>query len=74
MSIENKQNLVAAVRDHALANYENGGWDDVVEAWSDDEIIEEMGDATTIEAAIANVSVAVKLHFDYAEDIRSTAF
>lgn len=74
MSIENKKELLAAVRDHALANYENGGWDEVVEAWSDDEILEEMGDATTIKEAIANVAIAVKLHFDYAEDIRCTEF
>jgi len=34
------QELVAAVRAHAAANYNKGGWDFVVECWSDKEIEE----------------------------------
>jgi hypothetical protein len=53
--------LVKAVRDHATANYETGGWDFVVEAWEDAEIAKEIGDATTAEDAIQRVAAACGL-------------
>ncbi len=34
--------LVKAVKDHALANYETGGWDYVIECWDDAEILDEL--------------------------------
>jgi hypothetical protein len=32
------QELIDAVKAHALRNYNRGGWDVVVECWSDEEI------------------------------------
>lgn len=46
--------LVAAVRRHAVSNYE-AGWDVVVEAVSDDQIVGVIVGAVTAKEAIANV-------------------
>lgn len=55
------QALVKVVRDHATANYDTGGWDFVVEAWGDADIIQEIGDAEYAEDAIKRVAVACGL-------------
>lgn len=47
----NKHQYLAAIRKHAEANYENG-WDVVVEAYTDEEIVEEIVEATSIGDAI----------------------
>ena len=47
--------LVTAVKAHALAHYEEGGWDVLVECWDDAdmaEVLVEVG-ATTLEEALA---------------------
>jgi hypothetical protein len=67
------ETLIKAVKDHALANYENG-WDEVVEAWCDDDISEAIGEATSIMEAIINVGVVVGIRNDYANEIKATAF
>tara|TARA_R100000963_G_scaffold11192_1_gene8167 strand:- start:7 stop:222 length:216 start_codon:yes stop_codon:yes gene_type:complete len=46
------QELVTAVRAHALENYEKGGWDFLVECYSDDEIVDLIGVARTVDGAI----------------------
>ena len=52
--------LVSAVIAHATKHYEDGdGWDFIVEAYSDEEIAELIGDAVTVEQAIANVTPTV---------------
>jgi hypothetical protein len=45
--------LIAAVRAHAEANWGTAGWDFVVESWDDQEIADTIGDAVTVEDAIA---------------------
>jgi len=66
--------LIAAVRKHALENYEHDGWDYIVECWSDEEIKESIGSASTPEEAIAAVYRQVKILGDYRAEIESTAF
>lgn len=66
--------MVKAVRKHATANYEQDGWDYLVECYSDDEIVELFDGATTVEEAIANVGEVMKLKDDYRKDIEATAF
>ena len=66
--------LVAAVREFALANYENGGWDVVVEAYTDDEIAHVVGRCSSAAAAIAKMRKTVGAHKSYGDEIRSTAF
>lgn len=48
-------NLIEAVKAHALANYEQDGWDFIVECWEDDEIAEAIEGCTTEAEAIAEV-------------------
>jgi len=66
--------LIAAVRKHALENYEKDGWDYVVECWDDDEIVKTIGFAQTEKEAISAVHKAVKTMADYRDEIQSTAF
>jgi hypothetical protein len=47
-----KQELVQAVRAHAIANYNKGGWDFLVECWEDSDIEAEIGNAKTVRGAI----------------------
>lgn len=69
-----REEMVAAVKAHAEANYSTGGWDEVVEAWDDEYIVENMGTARTVKGAICKVAAVVKARHEYAEEIRSTAF
>ena len=63
--------LVAAVRAHALEHYTTGGWDYVVECYSDAEIAAEFGDAQTAAAAIAAVGEVVGLHDEMRHEARA---
>ncbi len=58
------QELVNAVKAHAQANYEKGGWDVVVEAWTDAEIAEAIGAARTPAGAIAKFAPLVSVWAD----------
>lgn len=68
------EQIVAGVRAHAEANYDKGGWDEVVEAWDDADILKEAGTARTLNGAICKVAAVVKTRHEYAEDIRAEAF
>jgi len=54
--------LIDAVRKHALNNYNNDGWDYLIECWEDGDILEQLSDknATTPAAAIAACLAVVK--------------
>jgi hypothetical protein len=45
--------LIAAVRAHAVENYNRGGWDVIVEAFDDAQISEVIGRARTLKGALA---------------------
>lgn len=49
------EQLIAAVRAHAMANWGTAGWDFIVECWSDEEIAEQITADMTPEQAIAAV-------------------
>lgn len=66
--------MVEAVKRHAAAHYETGGWDIVVEAFDDAQIAEIIGRAWTPKGAIAKVAFVVNIHNQHREDIRGTAF
>ena len=77
------QELVEAVKRHALLHYEEGGWDNVVEAWTDEEIreqLEAMGPPAptadwelTVAEAIAEFARIMQDLKDYGDDIRASA-
>lgn len=56
------QELIQAVKAHALAHYEDGGWDIIVETWSDEEIAEQIGKATTINGALRKMRQIVSIY------------
>jgi len=67
--------LIAAVRKHAEANYPKG-WDVIVECWTDEQIVEAIGE-TNVKSelgAIRLVSSHVKLWNERRREVESTAF
>jgi carbamoylphosphate synthase large subunit len=69
-----KDELVKAVKAHAVANYETGGWDYLVECYSDTEVAELIGGARTVKGAIKKVAKVMGIKNDYREDIQATAW
>jgi len=61
---QSTDNLVKAVQAHARANYNEGGWDMIVEAYEPSEIAELIEGATTEAEAIAKVSTIVGIRDD----------
>jgi hypothetical protein len=53
--------LIDAVRAHANANWNKGGWDFLAECWSDEEIGIAIGGAKTAKGAISNCSKKVRV-------------
>jgi hypothetical protein len=64
------QTLIAAVKAHALANYEKGGWDFIVECWDDADILEEIGECKTAKQAIRAVGAVAKALAGQREEVR----
>lgn len=67
----NEQDLIIAVRDHALANYNTDGWDYLVECWMDGDILECLDGAETVDQAIANVRDALAPLAEMRDEVRS---
>jgi hypothetical protein len=67
----NEQELINAVRDHALDNYTVDGWDYLVECWADGDILECLDGAETVEQAIANVREALAPLAEMRDEVRS---
>lgn len=70
----NIKDIVKSVRDHAVRNYNVGGWDYVVETYDDKELIEEIGDAATPEEAIRRIGEIVGSLDSYRRDIQAEAW
>ena len=68
------QEMVAAVKAHALAHYNEDGWDSIVECYEDSELAAEIAGCTSIAEAIAKVGEGCKVWNDYREDIEAEAF
>lgn len=70
------QEMVAAVKQHAQDNYNEGGWDSIVECYDDSDIEREIaeGGAETIEQAIAYIGAGCEVWDDHRKDIEATAF
>ena len=71
----NEQEFINHVRRYAMDHYETGGWDEVVEAWGDGDILEYYSDANAdVKKAFKSIAKTVKVRHEYAEEIRNTAF
>ena len=66
--------LVEFIKAHALANYEAGGWDVIVEAWDDSQIAEQIGGARTEKGAVAKFANVIGVYSDRQADARNSAF
>lgn len=68
--------LIERVKQHALDHYENGGWDVIVECWTDEELAQLLADynATTFEAALNALGPIVDVWADRQADARNSAF
>ena len=63
--------LIQAVRDYALTWYDDGGWDLVVESWSDAEIAATIQGAKTDRGAIRKVWAVIKLQHAHRSEIQA---
>ena len=72
--VATQEEMIDAVKTHALNNYEKGGWDIVVECWDSEDILRWIEGAKTCIGAIRKVSSVVGANHRYATEIRSTAF
>lgn len=66
------QALIDAVKAYALAHYDAGGWDVVVECFTDEEIAEQIGKARTLEGALKKFSDVVDVWADRQADARNS--
>ena len=69
-----KAELVEAVKAFALAHYEDGGWDVIVECWTDEDIADRIGRARTPGGAIAKFKGVVSVWADRQADAINSAF
>ena len=68
--------LLAAVKDECLARYNTPrySYDTMVECWSDDDYRECIGSATTLRAAMREVSRTAKLIGEQRDSVRAEIF
>lgn len=59
--MKTRDELIDAVEKHATDHYTDGGWDYIAEAYDRDELAELIGDADTVEAAIAKAAEVAEL-------------
>ena len=74
MNYFNEKLLFAAVKAHALKNYNHGGWDIVIECWEIDDYREHIAGETTVAGAIEACRERLAIHDDIRRDIQSEAF
>lgn len=70
----NKRKLIDAVKAHALAHYTEGGWDAVIECYSDDDILLIIGESWTPQGAVAKVEKYIAPYAAQRSEIEATAF
>lgn len=66
-----KADLIAAVREHAVTNYEKDGFDFLVECWTDDDIADAIKGTKSKTAAIAAARKALKALADMRSDVQA---
>lgn len=65
---------IRAIRIHALAHYNENGWDYLVECYSDEDILVAMKDARNYDEALRYVSEVVELMNERRTEIQSEAY
>lgn len=70
------QDLIKAIRQHALDNYETGGWDMIYECYDESEIHQALAHIPnpTIEQAIQTLGEIAKLYQERRLDVEAEVF
>ena len=71
---EDQKNLVVGVRAYATDNYNEDGWDFLVECWTDEDILNESDSANTLAKAIKNCRRAVKTLDEFRRSVQNEIF
>lgn len=66
--------LVEAVKRHALENYDRGGWDYVIETYTDAEIWDVIAGARTEAGAIRKMKSVVRMFDERRSEVQSFEF
>ena len=66
--------LIDGVRDYALNHYSENGWDFVVEAYNDEEILQESDSLGTVEGTVVRIGKIVSILNDRRKEVQSEAF
>ena len=66
--------FVEAVRQHAIENYNQGGWDILVECWTNQDIQDRIEGAATAAEAIKLVGKVIGVLADHRAEIEATAW
>lgn len=66
--------MVQAVKDHALQNYEQDGWDVIVETYSTDQLAKLVRECKDAPAAIRLMHKIAKTHAERQSELESTAY
>ena len=69
--METLSEQIEKVRAYALANYEQGGWDIVVESYSDNEIKEALDQHGTVKGALVAIALDIGAYDQYRHEIKS---
>lgn len=69
LPVQSTDELIKAVKRHAMNNYNKGGWDFVVECWSDDDIADAIVGCANAKAAIRKVARSARALHDRRTDI-----
>ena len=69
-----RKEWVAKIRKHAHENYQDGGWDYLVETYSDTDVMFEIKDCKTYEAAFKRIEQLMNLLDGHRTEIKSTRF
>jgi len=56
--------MIPVIRKYALENYEKNGWDVLVECWEDKDILEAIGNTSSLEVAIKKIGRILKVGHD----------
>lgn len=60
--------LIREIRAHALAHYNDGGWDVIVEAWEDKDIADAIGKARTLAGALRKLQPVIGVYAERQAD------
>lgn len=66
--------LVAGVRKWATDAYDEGGWDVIVECWTDEMIVDQIAGAKTVIGAVRKMHGPVSVYADRQADAKNSVF